>query len=717
MASQTILFTVVPRGISVNAETLPVSVYVSPRLFGDANPSVLNDFPDWLQWTRLLKDPGMSLTFGCAGQQLSVPIPTEGLQPKLWEALFKPTTLVRSHAMDDYSNHQVISSPTRAVLSLLKGLYQKAGVELALPESLVEAQQQEANHYDTLQNLVEGLEVNWDAEHSYQQRYKYQESAELSVGALRERASGASDRDGLIPVAQLLAGRKSEDDKRIFADVATGFIASQKIPQGTSLDDNPTDFENVLDFHQALSSLNSYPELLRALGLVFDVELPRDFVALAAPGVLSVVGMTPNWPWAIVPTPTAPLETAYLHIQSEADSHIFLTAPKAFKDAGNNGPGGARPVEMEAAGLLNLNPKRFGLAQVDVDGAMHKVIMLAETVQRNQPDRPGPAASPYPQVFDPRTTLPAMRSGGLSLYVDERGKKLLSKLKEAKAIDATFNNNQSQTFYAEDLVHGYRIDIWDSHTNQWHSLHRRNATYTLEGETFTTADKEGFIQLAAAQPAPDKTKAQPKDIYLQELIARWAGWSLSVPFPEKALSSDPDPKKALEQARSEQNTPATPFKMTTEFKIVGSSLPSLRFGRRYRLRARVVDLCGNSIGLDHPLIDQLSAEFALPADPNGVAYLRFEPVIAPQIVLRDPQGVTEPGSQLDRLVIRTYNTDPSKDADAADLTAGDRHILPPRQRRNRRTPGHARRCHGQDQSQPGDVPPPGCKRRRGVELD
>ena len=141
-----------------------MSVYVSPRLFGDANPSVLNDFPDWLQWTRLLQDPGMSLTFGCAGQQLTVPIPTEGLQPKLWEALFKPTTLVRSHAMDDYSNHQVISSSTRGALSLLKGLYQKAGVELALPESLAEAQQQEANHYDTLQNLVEGLEVNWDEE-------------------------------------------------------------------------------------------------------------------------------------------------------------------------------------------------------------------------------------------------------------------------------------------------------------------------------------------------------------------------------------------------------------------------------------------------------------------------------------------------------------------------------------------------------------------------
>jgi len=683
MTSQTILFTVAPRGISVNAETLPVSVFVSPRLFGNGERAVLDEFPDWLHWTRLLQEQGLTLTFGCAGQQLDVPIAPEGLRPDLWEALFKPTTLVRSHVVDDYSNHQVISSSTRAALSLLKGVYQKASVELALPESLEQAQAQEANRYDTLQALVEGFEVNWDDERSYPMRYEYQNSAQSSVAALRDQARGRStrgalDQECLIPVTGLLAGRKTEDEKKIFRDVASGFIAAQKMPQGTTLDDNPTDFENLLDFHQALSSLNSYPELLRALGLVFDVELPQDFVALAAPGTLSVVASTPHWDWALAPTATPPLETAYLHFQIESGDHVFLTAPKAFKPAAEQDAGGARSAELDTLGLLILDPQRFGLAQVDVDGAMHKTIMLAETVQRDHPDRPGPAPSSHPTVFDPRTTLPALRSGGLSLYVDERGSKLLSKLRAAKAIDTAFAGQRPPTFYAEDLVHGYRIDIWDSHTKQWHSLHRRNATYTLEGETFITADEEGFIQLAAAQPAPDRTKPQPKDIYLQETIARWAGWSLSVPFPEKALSSDPDPELALAQARSEQNTPATPFKMTTEFKIVGSSLPSLRFGRRYRLRARAVDLCGSSLELDHPLIDQLSAQLALPADPDGVAYLRFEPVIAPQVVLRDGRAVTEPGSQLDRLVIRTYNTDPSKDADAADLTAGDRHILPPR---------------------------------------
>ncbi|NCJ07927.1 hypothetical protein GS597_15710 [Synechococcales cyanobacterium C] len=678
MASQRILFTVVPRGMSVDAERLPVSVYVSPRLTADPDSPRLEAFPDWLIWTRRLKEDGLSLTFRCAGADFTAAVPTEILQPQLWEALFKPTTLVRSHQLDDYSDHQVISSSTRAALSLLKGIYQKAGVELALPESLERLQQQEANHYETLQNLVEGLEVNWNEERSYPQRYELQSSAEGSVRSLKRQAADRLDRDGLIPVTSLLEGRKSERDKQIFADVAKGFIASQKIPQGTPLNDNPPDFENLLDFHQALSSLNSYPELLRALGLVMDIELPRDFVAIATPGTLSVVGATPNWEWAIAPASTPLLETAYLHFAAESGSRIFFTAPEAFKPIDPNQPGGGQQAELEAFGLLYLNPQKFGLAQVDVDGAMHKMIMLAETVQRDREDRPGPADSPYPTVFDPRVTLPAMRSGGFSLYVDERGKKLLSKLKQAKAVNTQFDQQQAQAFYAENLVHGYRIDIWDNHTQQWHSLHRRNATYTLEGEPFNTSDEEGFTQLAAAQPAPDKSKEQPKDIYLQEAIARWAGWSLSVPFPDKALSSDPNPENALLQAKTDQNIPATPFKMTTEFKIVGSSLPSLRFGRRYRLRARVVDLCGNCIGLTHPLVDQLSRLFALPSDPNGVAYLRFEPVISPQVVLRDPKGVTEPGSQLDRLVIRTYNSAPAKDGDPADLTASDRHILPPR---------------------------------------
>ncbi len=142
---------------------------------------------------------------------------------------------------------------------------------------------------------------------------------------------------------------------------------------------------------------------------------------------------------------------------------------------------------------------------------------------------------------------------------------------------------------------------------------------------------------------------------------------------------DPDPDKALkDDPQHPANEPATPFKMSTEFNIVAGSLPSLRFGRRYRLRVRPVDLAGNSLKFDDPLADLLAAVgMALPRNPNGLPYLRFEPVAAPLVAPRQVEALTGPGSGLERLVIRTWNDDPAKDNAPADLSASDRHILPP----------------------------------------
>ncbi len=67
MTSQTILFTVMPRGISIDSETMPVSVYISPRLLGNSDQAVLGEFPDWLDWTRWLKEKGLNLTFSAMG--------------------------------------------------------------------------------------------------------------------------------------------------------------------------------------------------------------------------------------------------------------------------------------------------------------------------------------------------------------------------------------------------------------------------------------------------------------------------------------------------------------------------------------------------------------------------------------------------------------------------------------------------------------------------
>jgi hypothetical protein len=110
--------------------------------------------------------------------------------------------------------------------------------------------------------------------------------------------------------------------------------------------------------------------------------------------------------------------------------------------------------------------------------------------------------------------------------------------------------------------------------------------------------------------------------------------------------------------------------MTASFTVTKGSLPELRFGANYRLRARAVDLAGNSVPVDiaTPKV------FAAPADGVQLKYQRFEPVSPPLMVLRQP---TQAGSSLERLVIRSRNTNPSMDAT---LTSEEdqRHIAPPR---------------------------------------
>ena len=148
-------------------------------------------------------------------------------------------------------------------------------------------------------------------------------------------------------------------------------------------------------------------------------------------------------------------------------------------------------------------------------------------------------------------------------------------------------------------------------------------------------------------------------------LSRYANAADSVP-------RDEEPEKFAE------DEPVTPFKVRSKYQVYPNSLPRLRFGVRYRLRARVVDLAGNCLKVDDDLANEISSAYALPSDPEGFTYLRFEPVAAPLLVIRDSKAMTEPGSAIDRIIIRTFNHDISKDTIAADITAADRHVIPPR---------------------------------------
>ena len=113
------------------------------------------------------------------------------------------------------------------------------------------------------------------------------------------------------------------------------------------------------------------------------------------------------------------------------------------------------------------------------------------------------------------------------------------------------------------------------------------------------------------------------------------------------------------------------------------SLPRLRFGNAYRMRARLVDLAGNSLTFDDRSVDKLEEA----SEPIG--YLRYEPLDAPVLSLRD--RVSE-GESLERMVIRSnfdqtapaYLTNPPyagnvpTDTGFAYTAENQRHLVPPK---------------------------------------
>lgn len=678
-ATHTVLFTVVPRGIAINRQTLPVSILVSPRLQGADR---LGAFPDWVDWIQRLNG-GVSVVLESQGRTASVAIDTAPLRPDLWRALFDEDTFVRSRTFDDYSSHGVMSFSVRETLSALKALYQEAGLVLAMPDPVDDRDPHDPEsgrgqdgrlpvptNRQRLGAMLRGLEVHWNRNAA--KRWRAITRARAKSGPAGQRAlNGPLDREGLITAARSPAA---------FQAIAGPFAAYHHMPTPTEKQAGKVAFDpDTVDFHQALSALEAYPALQRALGLVFDLELPRDLLPATPTGTpvtLAVESTSIGWQ---VPPTTRPLETACVHLAA-GNTTLFAAASRTQTTAG--GP-------LQVFGLLNLDPARFGLTQVDVDGAMHKAITTSEVYNSPDPGRSlkpaDPDPAPHPEVHDPEATLPSMRSGGLQLYLDGRGETTVDAIAQSKAFNQALESGgaQPRPFYAEDLVRGYRLDLWESRTSRWHSLHRRSGAYRIGDDevAFDSEDEEGFFQLAAAQPAPGAEPAD-KDLYVHEIIARWTGWSLSVPLPGKALSRHGDPEKAIPPDGDDPDyrvdEPLTAFKVRATYKVTAGSLPTLRFGTRYRVRARAVDLAGNSLRHDDPLANTLALLMALPRDADGVPYLRYDPVAAPLVVIRDEEAVTGPGSALHRLVLRTHNATPEQDGDAADLTASDRHIVPPR---------------------------------------
>lgn len=736
MPAQEIIWTVLPNGIDRQAAKLKLSVFVSPRLRFDGTETsgTLGSFPDFLDWPGRLTAGGLAIDL-IVDEDASHPIPTTIVsrpvpEPVLWKAIFTRQTQVTSHIPGLQISQPVSTYPAPAIAKGVTDGYKtlgerspyRLGDDRALTESfasihraLIADGEAQPAYVDRPQDVDAIPELALEAHHR-----------QLSEVLLRDRpGSGFAEKLAAITAiagrrAYLNAGRsgdtvplilQSDDDASAFAE----FAAFHRRVRRDNADAQRVDAvvaEPVKDFHEIITSLGEYGDLLRRLGLVIDIEVPITRIPESRHGQLRHLRAAPRLANVVVAgdieAPTTQFKTPvtkYLFSQTPTTTlplSVFCAAPR----------GSDRPVDPAAAdkfeivaGLLNLGLMRpddplgqtplFGLLQVDFDGAGLKLLNALEAIEADSDTSQLP--------IDKRNGgAPTLRTSGLSLVRAKFAQGLMAEVRRADELEASAGGTGRPVLFAEDLVRGYRIDVRrferDFHFGDpgstshvpWLSLHKRKGQYTIPRQgaadlKYTIID-EGFAQSALAQdvdPAVttggDNGSAARavRPLYVSEALVQWQGWSLSSPPPATSLDlapSSPSPHVAAASSRP-----------TVDFEPVPNSLPRLRFGHFYQLRARTVDIAGNGPTLEEAddilkaLDENHRKQPIFPPGAEDFFFRRFDPIPAPVLVLR--QEPTE-GEAQDILVIRS-NDGLSPDAYAATLSdprysgVTERHVVPP----------------------------------------
>jgi hypothetical protein len=674
MLHQTITWTALPNGLTEDGTRLRLSVFVSPRLQSTDTTAVqsLSKFPDFLQWPQKMAaatfgvrfDDGTAIPATVVGPAQDPEAPAD----ELWRAVFNTGTEVKPYVEPVVLDRPLRSFSVRNVREHVETVYQTLATETPQLKPFTRPDDPAVKPaVDALRTIaLPGAQRAQVAQSLDRQLSTLQYKALLNTTVQPKRAAllpGGAARTFSSP---FLA--------RTNAPVATVPQAAVDFVQVSSFHETQTIARQVgrevgllhpkipaPDFHEICTHLGQYPEMLKRLRLVIELEVPLTPALMSAQWVRVV----PSWQPSIANANIAPRTACRI----TADS--FVTRSKSTGDGAES-----------ADGMLRLDdPGAFDVGQMDVDAAAIQAVDYANKVTQwvvstSMALARGDAVPPVPTVD---TSPPTLRTAGIWVARLNRALQLATqtlplvkarndvlKAAAARAIAGpasaqrvaaalTTTEDSQLEMYAEDLVRGWRVDVWDADAGQWYSLCRRLGTYQFRNasqgvnRTLDNIEDEGWVT-SGARDSLDATQS----LHLHEIILRWEGWSLVAPRPDKPFP--------------EESAPASPFAhfgMDAAFVPVRGSLPRLRFGRRYRLRARLVDLAGNGLpwsttGLDHA--------------SEMLTYSRHEPVDAPAVVPREDIS-NAPGETVETVVLRSLNPaggTPDQPTDAAAAQTADR---------------------------------------------
>ncbi len=625
MAEQRIIWTALPNGTSdgTPAGALRLSVFVTPRLLAPAPGTQLASFADWLDWPGTVS----GVTWRVHVNQLAYPGIVVSAAPSTarWQDVFTSQTRVRGYVFERIQSKVINSYPASKLYEYVRDRYTTLAIERGAEHPTVE----------TLLGTETGL-AGLLREIAYRQDPARPGTGPLESNVLAQLQQALAAAKGLDQInhnGALAAPGNGTDYARYFEEHKQ-FLRREPPPLLPPSDPTPPE----LDFHQAVAAFADHPPLLRTLGLTIDLEV-QEHGPIAPNGE---VWVEPVW-------------TSQMPAGSSTD-----VLPRTLYDGGFRPRPGQSGSDVQR-GLLVLDTGDYELLPIDIDGAAIKLMEFATAIARVSAPVLGSGTTDSPTTY----AAPALRTGGIGLVRAGRASRLVGNLATSTLLDGAASQNPPQpiTLGSDDVTRGVRIDVWDDQRTRWAPLCARVAGpsqgYRFPNTTLPVPPgDEGMVSLGLTSD-PD---GSPDDLFLGELMARWRGWSLIAPRPGKGLG--PRPNDPLQTVDTVPAGPDVPVEMS--YAPAPGTLPTLRFGHTYRMRARAADLAGNSLPFD---ANAPAGPF--PAMSPPVFYGRLEPVVSPLVLLRKER--TE-GESVERLVIRSTRYDTAD----GDVTPTERHVAVPR---------------------------------------
>ncbi|GAA0935959.1 hypothetical protein [Nonomuraea longicatena] len=638
-----ILWTALPAGTAGPGE-VRLSVAVGPRL--TAPRGRLDDVAEFVDWPETLRDtvlPALRIVWdGHAEPALPRPAPgSPAPDSDLWRRLFPPASPVRARSLAAAFGPPAVrllrSFPAALIHERVATLYDEVGKAVVADRLSppgnggTDAETPSRPWYQPHTGLVRGIPVVEDM-----RRFTGDpETAYRALdGMIGGRAPAAFARDsgllaaGLRPATIDRAGAAYRADETRFAlaEAFRFYDRPGRAGRGGETAAEPRPDPPDVEFHGVCGFLADYPELCRRLGLVVDlvVAVPA---GLAATGRFRVA----------FKDLTAPFDAEPLRPWTLFE----YTAGRGFAAASPQG----HPVQ---GGWLGLGGEDWTVTDADVDGAAVKAADFTALIERMN-ELSGPSGQPSAQSLG--TGPAALQGAGLTVFHRGRDAWLAAQIGD----DAAHRAGSGATvpeLHAGHLARGFRVDVGTlgpaGAVTGWLSLCRRRGSYLIRRDGQPPyriegiADDEGAVRASAVT----RDAARTDELYVHQALFGWDGWSLAAPLPGRTLDRFGLPVVADPEVDAR-------FPLDTKFTPVPGSLPALRYGRAYRLRARVVDLAGNALGPD-----AAAPESAL---SRPITFSRWEPV--PQPALVESKAFNE-GESGQCLVIRSTVTAAGRDVPA-----------------------------------------------------